>query len=185
LLNSNTSSTCPRNIANFGPLTAEIGSKVWATPANFNCFRVLASLLQRRRSAEANQTFHDVWLSPGLLHYIHFRGLLPPNVILPDVKCTLRPSVAFSYIGNVTARHSSSGRQPYSAMLSRGRHLYLAGWPSRWASAHIRVYFFIEYARSSKTQDTRIWAMPNVMVALPNIGGALCTTPQSLADAHY
>ena len=27
--------------------------------------------------------------------------------------------------------------------------------------------------------------MPNVMVVLPNIGGALCSTPQSLADAHY
>jgi len=27
--------------------------------------------------------------------------------------------------------------------------------------------------------------MPNVMVALPNIGGALCSTPQSLADADY
>jgi len=26
---------------------------------------------------------------------------------------------------------------------------------------------------------------PNVMVAPPNIGGALCSTPQSLADAHY
>ena len=27
--------------------------------------------------------------------------------------------------------------------------------------------------------------MPNVMVALPNTGGALCSTPQSLADARY
>jgi len=27
--------------------------------------------------------------------------------------------------------------------------------------------------------------MPNVMVALPNIGGALYSTTQSLADAHY
>ena len=27
--------------------------------------------------------------------------------------------------------------------------------------------------------------MPNVMVTLPNIGGALCSMPQSLADAHY
>ena len=27
--------------------------------------------------------------------------------------------------------------------------------------------------------------MPNVMAALSNIGGALCSTPQSLADAHY
>jgi len=27
--------------------------------------------------------------------------------------------------------------------------------------------------------------MPNVMAALPNIGGALGSTPQSLADTHY
>jgi len=27
--------------------------------------------------------------------------------------------------------------------------------------------------------------MPNLMAALPYIGGALCSAPQSLADAHY
>ena len=27
--------------------------------------------------------------------------------------------------------------------------------------------------------------MSNVMVALPNIGDALCSTPQSFAGAHY
>jgi len=27
--------------------------------------------------------------------------------------------------------------------------------------------------------------MPNVMAALPNIGGALCSTPQSLAGGQY
>ena len=27
--------------------------------------------------------------------------------------------------------------------------------------------------------------MPNLMAVRPNIGGALCSTPQSLADAHY
>jgi len=27
--------------------------------------------------------------------------------------------------------------------------------------------------------------MPNVMATLQKIGGALCSTPQSLADAHY
>jgi len=32
-------------MVNFGPLTAEIGSGVWGTPANFNGFRVLAALL--------------------------------------------------------------------------------------------------------------------------------------------
>ena len=45
LLSSNTSSTCPDNMVNFGPLTAEIGSGVWGTPTNFNGFRVLAALL--------------------------------------------------------------------------------------------------------------------------------------------
>jgi len=32
-------------MVNFGPLAAEIGSRVWGTPATFNGFRVLAALL--------------------------------------------------------------------------------------------------------------------------------------------
>jgi len=36
--------------------------------------------------------------------------------------------------------HCSSGRQPNFAALNRGRHLYLAGWPSRWALAQIVVF---------------------------------------------
>ena len=51
----------------------------------------------------------------------------------------LRPS-------SVTARHSSSGRQPNFAALNRGRHLYLAGRPSRWALAHILVHFSFTFA---------------------------------------
>jgi len=36
----------PHNMANFGPLEAEIGLVVWGTPANFfHGFRVLAALL--------------------------------------------------------------------------------------------------------------------------------------------
>ena len=38
--------------------------------------------------------------------------------------------------------------------------------------------YFLENSR-----NLEMWA--NVMVALPNIGGALCSTPQSLADDHY
>ena len=62
--------TRPHSMANFGPLTAEVGSLVWGTPANFDGFRVLASLLQRHRSTEVNQTLHDIWPSPGLIHRI-------------------------------------------------------------------------------------------------------------------
>jgi len=39
------------------------------------------------------------------------------------------------HLGSVTAWHSSSGRQPNFAALNRGRHLYSAGRPSRWALA--------------------------------------------------
>jgi len=45
-----------------------------------------------------------------------------------------------SRLGSVAARHSSIGRQPNFAALNRGRHLYSAGRPSRWALAHILVY---------------------------------------------
>ena len=48
------------------------------------------------------------------------------------------------------------------------------------------------HARSAKSRPEfetvnklEYGTMPNVMAALPNIVGALCSTPQSLADAHY
>jgi len=47
----------------------------------------------------------------------------------------------FRRLGSVTARYSSSGRQPNFAALNRGRHLYSAGRPSSWALAHILVIY--------------------------------------------
>jgi len=62
--------------------------------------------------------------------------------MLPSAEFTFRQSLAFSGFCSVfTARQSSSGRQPNFAAFSRGRHLHLAGRPSRWASAHILVYY--------------------------------------------
>jgi len=55
---------------------------------------------------------HDLWPFPGLVHYIYIFGTLAPNGTLLAAKFILRPSLVFSYIGSVTARHSSSGRQP-------------------------------------------------------------------------
>jgi len=51
-------------------------------------------------------------------------------------------------LGSVSARQSSTGHQPNFAALNRGRHLYSAGRPSCWASAHISslglaFYFFL------------------------------------------
>jgi len=56
LLSSNTSSTCPDNMVNFGPLAAEIDPVVWDTPANFNGFRVLAALLHGSQVLGVSQT---------------------------------------------------------------------------------------------------------------------------------
>jgi len=56
LLSSNMSSRCPHNIVNFGPLTADIGSGVWGTSANFNGFRILAALLHSSQVVSISQT---------------------------------------------------------------------------------------------------------------------------------
>jgi len=73
------------------PLLAGLGHR-----SKFQRVLRLCFLLQRRRSAEANQTLHDVWPSPA--------------------NFTLHPSLAFSYIGSITAWHSTSGRQPSFAV---------------------------------------------------------------------
>jgi len=87
-------------MVNFGPLTAEIDLRAWSTPANLNRFRVFASLLQRRRSLEANQTVHDVWPSSELVHYtpwaikssqlVFVCNFVKNQRILMQFSCTLR-----------------------------------------------------------------------------------------------
>jgi len=57
ILSSNISSTCPHSMVNFGPLTAEICSGVWCTPANFNGFRVLAAYLLHGTSSGRQPNF--------------------------------------------------------------------------------------------------------------------------------
>jgi len=86
--------------------------------------------------------------------YIHFWRFLPRNGIIPGATFTLRPSLALSYFGSITAWHSSIGRQPNFVALRRGRHLYSAGRPlrwARWASAHILVLgFFLPNLRGCR-----------------------------------
>jgi len=141
LLNSNTSSTskCPHNMVNFGPLSAEIGVRVWGTPANFNGFCVLASLLHRRRSTDVNQTLRDVWPSHALAHYIYISGgccLLTEFQQLQNPLCVqiLRSPILAALLRGTRAVGISQ-----TAVFSRGRHLYSTGRPSCWASAHILV----------------------------------------------
>jgi len=122
LLNNNMSSTCFHNMTNFGPLTAESGSGVWGTPANFNRFRVLPSLLQRRRLQEANQTLHAVSTSPGLVHYIYIFGSscsltefcpmknsLYVQVLRSSILATLLHGTPAAGVSQTVGRHTRNG----------------------------------------------------------------------------
>jgi len=110
LLSSNISSTCPHIMVNFSLLAAEIVSLVWGTPTNFNGFRVLASLLQRCCSTEANQTLHNVWPLPWLVDYVYIFGDCCSVMEFRHVQnslCVLQ--VLRSPIGSVTARQTLRG----------------------------------------------------------------------------
>jgi len=140
-LNSNICPTRSHNMVNFGPLAAEIGSGVWGTPANFNGFRVLAALLQRRRSTEANQTLHYLWPSSGLVHYIFIFGGTCPVTEFCQVQYSLCVQVLRCPILTALLHGTRVGASAKicgaDLNLSRGRHLYLAGRPSRCTLAHI------------------------------------------------
>ena len=132
LLSSNISSTCLRNMANFRLLATEIISLVWGTLANFNGFRVLAALLQRRRSTEANQTFHNVWPLTGLVDYIYsFGGCCSLREFCQVQNSLSVLQVLRSPIGSVTARQSSSGREPnFAALYIRQGYHHVGHWPT-------------------------------------------------------
>ena len=71
--------------------TAEIGYRVRGTPANeistgfASWFRYRTDVAQRRSAKLC-----IVWSCSGLVHHIHFWGLLPPDGIQPGAKFTLR-----------------------------------------------------------------------------------------------
>jgi len=97
--------------------------------------------------------------------YLYFRRLLTRNGF------TLRSCLALSYIGSVTARHSSSGRQPNFAALNRGRHLYSAGRPSRWALARILVLQYFNQPHAI------LYRISLITVAVYNEMAVLCGMP--------
>jgi len=66
--------------------------QVWGTPSKF---QRVSHLCFVTAPMSLNQTLHDIWPSPGLVQHIYiFRGLFPPNGILPGAKFTLLPSLA-------------------------------------------------------------------------------------------
>jgi len=117
LLDSNISSTCmPSQYGERRPTSGWDRFGSLGHPSKFQRLSHLGFVTAPTSLTEGQSNFARClavyWA--GTLH-IHFRGLLP------GAKFTLRPSLALSYIGSVTARHSSSERQPN-----------FAGWYKEW-----------------------------------------------------
>ena len=98
LLNSNMSSTCVHNMANFGPLMADDLLASLGHPSKFQRVSRLAFItaVMSRSGGQPNFARCLAICWAGRL-YVHFRRLLPTVGILPDAKFTLRPSLAFFY----------------------------------------------------------------------------------------
>jgi len=105
-------------------------------PSNFNGFRILPSLLQRRHSPEANQTLLNVWPSPVLVHYICIFGgfRLSQNSLYVQVLCSpilaaLLHNTWAAGISQTLRRGTRNGIMQLSLLtiFNRGRHLYFEG----------------------------------------------------------
>jgi len=129
------SSTCLRSMVNFGPLRSfwEFGAPQQIS-TGFAFWLRYCSDVAHQKPAKLCTMFCRFL---GWCTMYTFSGALAPERILPAAKFTLCSSLVFSYIGSVTARHSSSGRQPNFGVVQgmefqnfrRGRHLYSAGRP--------------------------------------------------------
>ena len=93
LLSSNISSTCPHNMVNFGPLTAEIGWQVWGTPSYFNGYRVLAALLHGSQVVSVSQTLRVEQRAPPMFGRATIRLGIGPH----------SSGVSFSFLAVSTA----------------------------------------------------------------------------------
>ena len=74
-----------------------------------------------------------------------------------------------SRLASVTARQSSIGCQPNFAAFNRGRHLYSAGRPSRWALAHILVYSKLLFIARSELRKVLFLALSVTFLFVPQI----------------
>jgi len=145
-------------MVNFGPLTA--CWRVWGTLANFNGFGVLASSdVAHRRPTKLCTMFGHLLCCYTIYT---FSGALAPwrNFATCKIHFTSKSCVLLYW-----QRYCTALQQRASAKLCgrvqgmelsnfrRGRHLYSAGRPSRWASAHILVCIY----NNNNNNNTKIY----------------------------
>ena len=70
-------------------------------------------------------------------------------------------------------------------LLQRKYHASVQSLVMQDCSGTARFTGYLQISNTRRNSRNVAKPMPNVIAALSNIGGALCSTPQSLADAHY
>jgi len=149
LVNSSISSTCPHNMVNIGPLTAEIGLPVRGTSRHismgFMSWLRYCTDVGHRRPIKLCTMFGRLL---GWYTIYTFSGALTrwQNFARCRIHFTSQSCILLYW-----QRYCTALEQRLSAKLCgmvhgmelrnfrRGHHLYLAGRPSRWALAHILV----------------------------------------------
>jgi len=152
LLNSFISAIFTQNMVNFSPLTAKIGSLVWA-PSKFQHISRIGVITAPTSLTRGHPNFARCliivsWV--GTL-YIYFRGLSPWwNFVKCKIHFAFKSCVLLCWQRYCTALQQRAsaklcgvGQEMELRNFRRGHHLYLAGRPLRWASAHILVLLFI------------------------------------------
>jgi len=119
------------NMANFGPLAAEIVSLVWGTPGNFNGFRVLAALLHGTVVVGVSQTLRRwtegaTYIRQGGHRVGHWPTFLVTNLLL-----------------SLTAKECVENQRAFGEVTRKiiMEH-FLCPWPMDWrcATLYIHVY---------------------------------------------
>jgi len=139
---------------------------------------------------ELQQNFKDlVYLSlqqvSSICRFLYFPSLTSrwPFIAVKAVLCDCFVCYIKSFIVScVLLHHAIFNNSAYSC-----RHvcLKIPYFIASIASSNNYILVFVGLVLKKSRKKLECGPMPNLMVALPNIGGALCSTPQSLADAHY
>ena len=130
----------------------------------------------RDNAANIAKCFRDLEISSSGC-FAHSLPLALNDGILSQRYVTDMLAVSRRLVGHFKHSSSATARlHQFQAQLNMPNNQLVQDVSTRWNSSYYMMQRLLEL---------ECGPMPNVMVALTNTGGALCSTPQSLADAHY
>jgi len=123
-------------------------------------------------------------LSFAITYFIYTRGGPKSHIFRTTYRCAVFLPNPVCLLDSVARMLWCQGRISGSVQTITANQGLTNSWP-RIPTIFCRTADSIIAKQRKVKEKLECGPMPNVMAALPNIGGALCSTPQSLADAHY